>query len=188
MVRGLIYNYKQAVSYTFASSATKGPELARQIKEVIGALQESGFIVVASVCDQGTNNRQALNLLLDETRGIYLRKGENPKENIILINGQEIVPLYDPPHLLKGIRNNLMTKNLEYTINGVKKNAKWSHLKLLLNENPGYKGVRLIPKLTEYHVNPLKMNKQKVKLASQIFSRTVASNMGYLAGNVCFIL
>ncbi|XP_063893678.1 uncharacterized protein LOC135117720 [Helicoverpa armigera] len=181
MLRGLIYNYKQAVSYTFASSATKGPELAKQIKEVIRDLQEAGFIVVATVCDQGTNNRQALNLLLNETRGIYLRKGEEPKDNIILINGQEIVPLYDPPHLLKGIRNNLMTKNLEYTIDGATKTAKWSHLKLLLNENPGYKGVRLIPKLTEYHVNPLKMNKQKVKFASQIFSRTVASNMGYLA-------
>lgn len=24
----------------------------------------------------------------------------------------EIVPLYDPPHLIKGIRNNLLTKNL----------------------------------------------------------------------------
>ncbi|KAH9629275.1 hypothetical protein HF086_008357 [Spodoptera exigua] len=35
MLRGLIYNYKQAISYTFASSATKGPERAQQIKDVI---------------------------------------------------------------------------------------------------------------------------------------------------------
>ncbi|KAH9644402.1 hypothetical protein HF086_006430 [Spodoptera exigua] len=95
MLRGLIYNYKQAISYTFASSATKGPERAQQIKDVIRGLQESGFIVVATVCDQGPNNRQALKLLINENRGIYLRKGEEPKENKILINGQEIVPLYD---------------------------------------------------------------------------------------------
>lgn len=81
MVGGLIYNYKQAVSYTFASSATKGPELAKQIKEVVSSLQEAGLIVVASVCDQGTNNRQALKLLVNETRGLLvcLRKGEEPK-------------------------------------------------------------------------------------------------------------
>ncbi|CAK1588706.1 unnamed protein product [Parnassius mnemosyne] len=182
MVRGLMYNYKQAVSYTFSSSATKGPELAKQIKEVVKGLQEAGLIVVASVCDQGTNNRQALKLLINETRGVYLRKGEEPKENIILINEQEVIPLYDPPHLLKGIRNNLLTKNLEYyTKEGIIKTAKWSHLQLLYNENPGYKGIKLIPKLTENHVNPEKINKMKVKFASQIFSRTVASNMGYLA-------
>ncbi|KAF9409733.1 hypothetical protein HW555_011023 [Spodoptera exigua] len=66
-----------AISYTFASSATKGPERAQQIKDVIRGLQESGFIVVATVCDQGPNNRQALKLLINENRGIYLRKGKN---------------------------------------------------------------------------------------------------------------
>ena len=29
------------------------------------------------------------------------------------MSGQEIIPLFDPPHLLKGIRNNLLTKDLE---------------------------------------------------------------------------
>lgn len=183
MVRGLIKNYKQPLAYTFSSSATKGPELANQLKEIVTEVQKAGLIVVASVCDQGTNNRQAIKMLLNETRGVYLRRGEEVKENIILINGEEIVPLYDPPHLLKGIRNNLLTKNLKYTKEGVIKTANWSHIKQLFDENPGYKGVRLIPKLTENHVNPAKLNKMKVKYASQIFSRTVASNMGYLAGN-----
>lgn len=182
MVRGLIKNYKQAVSYTFAASATKGPELAKQIKKVVSEIQNAGLTVVASVCDQGSNNRQAMKILLNETRGYYLRHGEQVKENTIIINGQEIIPLYDPPHLLKGIRNNLLTKNLLYTKDGITKTAKWSDLHLLHKENPGYKGVKLLPKLTEYHVNPEKINKMRVKYASQVFSRTVASNMGYLAG------
>lgn len=182
MVRGLMKNYKQPLSYTFAASATKGPELAKQIKQIITEIQKAGLTVVASVCDQGSNNRQALRILVNETRGIYLRRGETIKENTILINGQEIIPLFDPPHLLKGIRNNLLTKNLIYTKDGVANTAKWSHLLLLHKENPGYKGVKLIPKLTDYHVNPEKINKMKVKYASQVFSRAVASNMGYLAG------
>lgn len=185
MVRGLMHNYKQPIYYSFSKSATKGPELAKQIKEVVTAVQEAGLIVVATVCDQGTNNRQALKLLLNETRGVYLRKEKEPKSNVILINDQEIIPLYDPPHLLKGIRNNLLNKNLKYTTKeGVTKTAKWSHIQLLYKENPGYKGIRLMPKLTENHINPEKLNKMKVKFASQLFSRSVASNMGYLAGNV----
>lgn len=44
----------------------------------------------------------------------------------------EIVPLYDPPHLIKGIRNNLLTKNLainckRYTIS--EEIASWNIIK-----------------------------------------------------------
>lgn len=183
MIRGLLHNYKQPIYYSFSKNCTKGPELANQIKEVVKGIQEAGFIVLATVCDQGTNNRQALKWLLNETRGIYLRRKEQPKENIILINNREVIPLYDPPHLIKCIRNNLITKNLQYITNDTIKIAKWSHLECLYKENPGYNGIRLIPKLTENHVNPAKINKMKVKFATQIFSRTVASNLGYLAGN-----
>ncbi|XP_052745846.1 uncharacterized protein LOC128199641 [Bicyclus anynana] len=66
-------------------------------------------------------------------------------------------------------------------MNGVVKVAKWHHLELLHRENPGYKGVRLVPKLTDSHIIPQKIGKMKVKYASQVFSSTVASNMGYLA-------
>lgn len=141
MVRGLVTNYKQPVAYTFAASATKGPELAVQIKQVITELQQAGFIVMATVCDQGTNNICALKILQHETRGIYLRRDETPKSNVILINDEEVIPIYDPPHLLKGIRNNLMSKNLRYKKDGVVKTANWSHLQLLYKENTGYKGL-----------------------------------------------
>lgn len=49
MIRGLIKNYKQPVSYTFAQAATKGPELANQLKMVISQLLAAGLIVVATV-------------------------------------------------------------------------------------------------------------------------------------------
>lgn len=88
MLRGVVHNYKQVVAYTFSASATKGPELAKQLKNVIKKSQEAGFNVVASICDQGTNNRQAIKLLLEETRHTYLIRGQIPKEKIILINEQ----------------------------------------------------------------------------------------------------
>ncbi|KAI5641715.1 transposase protein domain-containing protein [Phthorimaea operculella] len=52
MVRGLMKNYKQPVAYTFSQAATKGAELAMQLKTVITDLQAAGVIVVATVCDQ----------------------------------------------------------------------------------------------------------------------------------------
>ena len=72
MICGLLHHYKQPIYYSFSKSCTKGPELAKQIKEVVKDVQEAGFIVLATICDQGTNNRQALKWLLNETKGIYL--------------------------------------------------------------------------------------------------------------------
>lgn len=185
MIRGLMRKYKQPVAYTFAQSTTKGPELAAQIKCIIKNLQETGFNVVATVCDQGTNNRHALNLLLNETRGHMLRSGQEVGEdiNIIIINDKKNFPLYDPPHLLKGIRNNLLDKKLRYTTDNKEKTAKWEHIIKLHQQNPAYKGIRLMPKLTDSHVDPTK-TKMKVKFASQVFSRTVSCTMGYLAGKI----
>ena len=44
---------------------------------------------------------------LRENNSVFFSAGK------IEIYGQQIIPLYDPPHLLKGIRNNLLTKNIE---------------------------------------------------------------------------
>lgn len=92
----------------------KGPELAKQLKLVITELKNAGLNVVATVCDQGKNNVNCIKYLLQETRGILLRKGEEARGNVIVINDQEVIPLYDPPHLIKGIRNNLISKHLKY--------------------------------------------------------------------------
>lgn len=90
MIRGVIKNYKQPIVYTFSQSATKDPEIAKQLKLVVIQLQEAGLIVVATVCDQGTNNVNCIKYLLEETRGTLLRRGEEHiKDNIILINDQE---------------------------------------------------------------------------------------------------
>lgn len=152
MVRGLIKNYKQPVAFTFSSGATSGSELESQIKIVVKKLQEAGFIVLATVCDQGTNDTSAIKIHTNETRREYLLQDEIPKDNVFRINGQELVPLYDAPHLLKGMRNNLLTKNLKFEINGESKTAKWEHIEMFMEENPSYKGIRLVPKLTENHV------------------------------------
>ncbi|RVE45426.1 hypothetical protein evm_009944 [Chilo suppressalis] len=172
----------QPIAYTFCNGATKATVLKDFIKDIISKLQEAGFQVIATVCDQGTNNQKAIKSLIEDKRQNLLVAGTELKRNTFDVNGNEIIPLYDPPHLLKGIRNNLINKNLKY-VNEDKKIcvAKWEHLRLLHAENPAYKGIRLIPKLTDQHIIPEKMGKMRVKFATQVFSQTVSSNMGYLA-------
>ena len=46
----------------------------------------------------------------------------------IMVDEQKIIPLFHPPHLLKCVRNNLLTKDLRYTLDGVERTAKWSPL------------------------------------------------------------
>lgn len=90
-----------------------------------------------------------------------------------------MVPLFDPPHLIKGIRNNLLNNDLVFSIENEQKTAKWKHIVNLYKENPGYRSIRLIKNLSEVHVYPQKICKMKVKYATQVFSKTVATNMGW---------
>ncbi|XP_026724779.1 uncharacterized protein LOC113491811 [Trichoplusia ni] len=180
MIRGLVKNYKQPVACTFSQSATKGPELAKQLKAVITEIQQAGLIVVATVCDQGTNDVNCIKYLLQEIRGILLRKSEEPEGNIILVNNQEIIPLYDPPHLMKCIRNNLITKNIQYKKDSKVQTAKWEHI-TALPRKPGQQRHKTGAKIDRLPLHSCKIPRMKVKFTTQLFSQTVATNMGYLA-------
>ncbi|CAB3251497.1 unnamed protein product [Arctia plantaginis] len=166
----------QPVSYTFCCGTTSAIELAQQIHEVIEKLYLIGFKVLTTVCDQS-----AINKLIQKTKADYLRRNEVFKRKVFEVNGEEVIPLYDPPHLLKGIRNNLMNKNLKCIMKNDVNVAKWEHLEMLLKEDPGFDGLRMLPKLTESHLNPNKLKKMKVKCAAQVLSHSTAIFMGYLA-------
>ena len=183
MIRGILRNYKQPVAYTFCSGSTKKEELAVLVTEIIRKLHSVGLKVIATVCDQGASNVSCIKYLINATKIKYAAKNEELRRSIFEVDDQEVIPLYDTPHLIKGIRNNLLEKKLVCSINGVYKEAKWDHIKMLYKEDPGYSGIRLLKKITEDHINPEKC-KMKVKYATQIFSHRVGSTMGYLAGKI----
>lgn len=96
------------------------------------------------------------------------------------VAGFKIYPILDPPHLLKGIRNNFINKNINVTHNNVGKLAKWDHLKNLYENDTGslaIPGLRALPNLTDEHIYEKKLRKMKVKHAAQIFSHRVASTL-----------
>lgn len=77
------------------------------------------------MCDQATTNIAAFNILIHKTTVDYIKKGTEERNFGFEIQNKEIVPLFDSPHLLKGIRNNLTTTDLSFSIDGIKKTARW---------------------------------------------------------------
>lgn len=95
-----------------------------------------------------------------------------------LVDGVEVTHLYDIPHLIKGIRNGLLEKDLHCVINGKKHIASWSHITKLyeidLKQGLFYSQCN---KLSDEHVLPQKIKKMKVKNCTQVFSHTVGTAM-----------
>jgi hypothetical protein len=108
---------------------------------------------VASISDQGSTNAAAIKALLNDTQEYCERHQVENKFQGFLVDVEEVVDLYDVPHLIKGIRNSLLINNVCFTEGGVQKEASWEHLLELY---------RLDQKMGKY---------------SQFFSRTVATAM-----------
>lgn len=60
-----------------------------------------------------------------EESQLYARRHNIDLRNGFLIDGREIIPIYDPPHLLKGIRNNLLQKDVIFNIGATTQRASW---------------------------------------------------------------
>ncbi|KAB0804407.1 hypothetical protein PPYR_01377 [Photinus pyralis] len=181
MVKGVYRQWKQALSFTFSNGPVKSLQLKKMIVEIIKECHNIGFEVVATICDQGSANSSAVNLLIKETNEHLLKNGIENKYIGFLVDNKEIVPLYDVPHLFKGIRNNLLLKNLHFTMNDVEHVAKWEHIEQLYFLDTA-EDTRLLPKLTDRHVIGKKINKMKVAYMTQLFSHAVGAHLQRFAG------
>lgn len=154
----------------------------------------SGLKILASTCDQVAVNAKAVHQLM----GPNCEKASKGGLLSYVINGTTIIHCFDPPHLIKGIRNNLITKTLKHHIterwsSGIDPNpkvkgrrarsAKWDHVDKLYRLNLRT-STKFLLKIGEEHIKPKKL-KMKVCVATQIFSKTCGENMlKYAANNV----
>lgn len=86
------------------------------------------------------------------------------------VEDHKIFYIFDVPHLLKCVRNNLLSSNFHYNEDVIS----WDHIKTLY-EHQQDKNLRLIPKITNAHVEPNKFQRMRVKYAAQIFISTVSA-------------
>jgi hypothetical protein len=90
-------------NHYFSHRNTKSYLLVRSFNEDIGTCQNGRLRVVTTVYDMGAKNVKALKLL-----GATIHK---PYSNL---QDQNIVTVYDPPHLLKCTRNLLLKYNVQF--------------------------------------------------------------------------
>lgn len=108
------------------------------------------------------------------------------------MQGNSIIHCFDPPHILKVIRNNLHDKNLTHFISNVwdynstndhqtpntaKHTASWDDIREFYNKDVS-SATRLLRKITPEHIDPSKL-KMKVNVAAQVFSNTFGNIMLY---------
>ncbi|KAL1488710.1 hypothetical protein ABEB36_014509 [Hypothenemus hampei] len=98
LLRGIKKRWKQPLGYVFTEHTCQSNHLAFLIKKMIEEVQKRNFTVIGTICDQGKSNVGALNIL----RQLSKNKLDPEKDKYtFLVNGQKIVALFDPPHLLK---------------------------------------------------------------------------------------
>lgn len=166
MIRGLNKEYKQPIAYYFTKDSIKTGSLVILLKEIISMLQNIGFKVLCTVCDQSATNVGAYSKLMQESNTNF----NNP---YFRVNDEKIIALHDTPHLLKSIRNALLKYNIRYDDN---KFAKYEHIEkcFQIDQRRRCQALRKInPNYFNLHRNPkLKM---KVKIAARLLSATVAA-------------
>lgn len=123
------------------------------IKDVNKAVQSTGLMILSTVVDQAPSN-VAINSLNYETNIKYLKAG---KENCVFgfeSNDGELIPIFDVPHLFKGLRNNLLTKDLHVSYENKNEIAFWKHVIQFyeLDKEQSTQGDRPIPKLIDAHI------------------------------------
>ena len=167
-LRGVNKRWKQIISYYFMSKAGFDKDLLKKIvEENLEAVFRAGFRVVATVCDGAGINR-----------GLATELGVSKTSPMFEFSGNKLAFLFDVPHIIKLIRNHLITKDLLFKSGNVEGIIKWKDIKHHL-EPMLTKVLVECPRLTETHLNPLGFSKMRVKLATQLFSHSVASSFNY---------
>ena len=95
-LQGLSSKWKQPVGYFLSSGPITGKMLQSLTRSCIDKLTKNGLSVKVLIYDQGSNNRQYIESLGKVTC-------DKP---FITVDHKNISVIYDPPHLLKNVRNN----------------------------------------------------------------------------------
>jgi hypothetical protein len=175
MLRGITETWKQPVAYYLVNESSNSAMVKEKLFQILKKMESIGLKVVAVVSDLGSNFQKFIRDL-----------GVTPTRPWFVHNGAKIFYLYDPPHIIKAIRNNLINYNFHFS----GKVASWSDITTVYNHDKTLP-IRLCPKLTDRHMQPNGFQKMRVKYATQTLSHTVSAavetymSLGRLPSSAC---
>ena len=165
MVRGLHSKWKQPIGYFLSSGPISASMLKTLTRSCIEKVSSVGLDVRALICDQGSNNRS------------FLEKGEKVsiEKPFFEVGEKKVFVIYDPPHLLKNIRNNLKKHGFKCGENVID----WKYIEHFYDFDKKL-GIRMAPKLKDIHINLPPFSSMRVNLAAQVISHSVAAGISFL--------
>lgn len=169
MIRSITGPLKYTVAY-FPCHNMSSDSLHSIISESISKLELNGIRILTVVFDGASTNRKVMKNFCGES--CYKWKNTYAQDEERYINF-----ICDPPHLLKTARNCFSNSNWHSKSRYLWKcgsHILWTHL-VSLFERDFNRTVKLMPKITNDHINLNSFLRMRVRLASQIFSSTVAN-------------
>ena len=159
MARGIIENWKQPLAYYLVNESCSSDIVKEKLTDAITKLENIGLNVLGVVSDIGSNFQK------------FVREmGITPENPWFIHNGKTILYIFDAPHIIKAIRNNLINYNFHFD----NKVASWNDIEALYKID-SKNSIRCCPKLTNKHMHPNGFLKMKVKLATYVLSHSVAA-------------
>ncbi|XP_053990149.1 uncharacterized protein LOC128882547 [Hylaeus volcanicus] len=150
MIKWINKNAKQTLGYWFLSSAGNSDKTQNIIQKTVAKVWEMGLIPKVIVFDQGPRNVGLLKIL-----------NITPQKPYFYYKSEKIFIIFDPPHLLKSVRNNFNKSDIEY--NG--KIASWGDIYKMFALN-SKRPLNLVPKLNNRRFELTHFTKMKVSLAA----------------------
>lgn len=165
MLKGLTFSWKQPIGYFLSSGPMGGDTLKDLLVEALRKIKSKGLQPRLVICDQGSNNRRVLETLL----------GATVDKPYFELNEEKIFVMYDLPHLLKNIRNNLKISGFSIG----EEEISWQHIETFYKFDR-MNAIRMAPKLTHRHIYVPPFAALRVKFAAQVLSHTVAAGLSTL--------
>ena len=158
LLRGLCHDWKQPVYYDFDK-----PMRSNLVEDIILKAESAGIEIWAMTCDGGTSNQALHKSLGVNTDNTSFPNPADPTRKIYIF--------LDVPHLLKLIRNHILDEGIWIDENCTEIGR--SDFQLILEADN--KEFRIHHKLTEFHLNLVGPERQRVRPAAQLLSHATAS-------------
>lgn len=174
MVNSLNCNWKIPIAY-FLINGLNSQERANLLKEALCKLHDTGIKIVSVTFDG-----LSANLATVQNLGASISP-ENLKNTFPHpVTQENVCVLLDVSHMIKLVRNTLATKGSIFDQNGGM--IRWDFFRDLADFQDEC-GVHAANKLRRRHIEWYR-EKMKVKLATQVFSQSVAQSLEYLSNDL----
>ncbi|XP_036146648.1 uncharacterized protein LOC118646884 [Monomorium pharaonis] len=173
--------YTQPIAVFASKNSVKGEELAKIVIKAICYLEQCGAMIHGVVADGAATNTKMCSLLgvrgtIEDTKTWFTHP---------LDDKRKVFVFSDVCHLVKNVRNRLYNKR-KLRLKSTNGYVSWNYFETLYNIDKDHPGnARACPKITLRHVVLDNTSKMRVRLATQIFSNSVADGLAFYLSHGC---